>query len=179
MIVTLIYDSGFDVSYGPPGPYRVTPPGGPWPKVCVRERGPGLSAPFVRPSCAPLRGSGPGSRRIRYADGRVRGRDRQRFRACGGSCQGATATPTAALPGLCRWTAFWRGRAVLQRAGGTASAIDWVGSEEASYLDDAGGTTPTDRPDATGPFGHHRALLRSHTLFPCGPGPSPCTKHSK
>ena len=36
--------------------------------------------------------SGPDSRRIRYANGRVRGRDRQRFRACEGSRQGATAT---------------------------------------------------------------------------------------
>ena len=45
----------------------------------------------MRPSGAPLRGPWPGSRRIRYADGWVRGQDRRRLRSCGGSRQGATA----------------------------------------------------------------------------------------
>ena len=42
--------------------------------VRVRERGPGLSIPFVRLSGVPLKGSRSDSRRIHYADGRVRGR---------------------------------------------------------------------------------------------------------
>ena len=66
----------------------------PWSYVCVRGRGRGLLIPFARLLGAPLRGSGPSSRRIRYADGQVRGRDRQQFRAREGSRQGATATPT-------------------------------------------------------------------------------------
>ena len=54
----------------------------------MRGGGPGLSVPCVRPSGAPLRGSGPGTRGVRYEDGRTRGRDRQQFRACEGSRQG-------------------------------------------------------------------------------------------
>ena len=50
-------------------------------RLCVRQ--PPLSEDYR---------SGPDSGRTRYADGRVRGRDRQRFRACEGSRQGATAT---------------------------------------------------------------------------------------
>ena len=61
----------------------------PWPKavvlsLCARERA-WLSFPFVRLSGAPLRGSGQGSRRIRYAHGWVKGWDREWSRACIGS----------------------------------------------------------------------------------------------
>ena len=70
--------------------------------LCARER-----AWAVGPVYASVRHSSP---RIRAGlqegtvrrFGWVRGRDRQLFRAREGSRKGATATPTAALPGLYR-----------------------------------------------------------------------------
>ena len=102
---------------GPPPPLRVTRPGSTPTDTTIfryarklRRLGHGPMwerAWAIDPVCASVRRPSPMIRAGIQEDtvrrfGRVRKRDRQRFQACEGSHQRATATPTAPPPGLCR-----------------------------------------------------------------------------
>ena len=63
--------------------------------MCEEEADLGCQTRLLRSSVEPLSED---QGRVRYAQGQAKRRDRQQFRACKSSCQGATATPATVFP---------------------------------------------------------------------------------